>query len=220
MNYDAFKEYSTFKKYFDKQSGVGVPGAKNNVSQQDKIKMGQLNKKLMEETNLNRKIFERRRGELVQYGDELQMLHYDSNSFLEGSKNCSEIDKSCNMVKLNSQGSKMVCFVVEPRYKYRNEGQPVNYGDVVVFRNMKSNQYLHISTRDTVMPKMRTKSNIKLRDPENFKNIVYSNIDSRKLPEEFAALYEVNTASNRSNFTIRAYRSFEDELSHNTIKGG
>jgi hypothetical protein len=40
MNYDAFKEYSTFKKYFDKQSGVGVPGAKNNVSMQDKIKMG------------------------------------------------------------------------------------------------------------------------------------------------------------------------------------
>ena len=40
------------------------------------------------------------------------------------------------MVKLNAQGSKMVCFVVEPRYKYRNEGSPVNYGDVVVFRNL------------------------------------------------------------------------------------
>jgi hypothetical protein len=124
------------------------------------------------------------------------------------------------MVKLNAQGSKMVCFVVEPRYKYRNEGSPVNYGDVVVFRNMKSNQYLHISTRDTVMPKKRSKANIKLRDPENFKNIVYSNIDSRKLPDEFAALYEVNTASNRSNFTIRAYRSYDDDLAENTIKGG
>jgi hypothetical protein len=33
MNYDAFKEFSNFKKYFDKASGVGVPGAKNNVSQ-------------------------------------------------------------------------------------------------------------------------------------------------------------------------------------------
>jgi hypothetical protein len=84
--------------------------------------MGNLSKKLGEEANLNKKIFDRRRGELVTYGDELQMLHYDSKSFLEGSKNCSEIDKSCNMVKLNSQGSKMVCFVVEPRYKYRNPG--------------------------------------------------------------------------------------------------
>jgi len=31
------------------------------------------------------------------------------------------------------------------------------------------------------------------------------------LPDEFAALYEVNTASNRSNFTIRPYRTYEDE---------
>ena len=66
-------------------------------------------------------------------------MHYDSRSFLEGSKSCADIDKSCNLIKLNSQGSKSVCFVVQPRYKYRNEGSPVNYGDVVVFRNMKSN---------------------------------------------------------------------------------
>jgi hypothetical protein len=40
------------------------------------------------------------------------------------------------------------------------------------------------------------------------------------LPDEFAALYEVNTASNRSNFSIRPYRSFEDEDAVNIIKGG
>lgn len=208
MNYDAFKEYSTFKKYYDKASGLGVPGAKSTVSQQDKIKMGNLNKKLQEEVSMNKKIFDRRRGELVSYGDELQMLHFDSKSFLEGSKNCSEIDKSCNMVKLNQQGSKMVVFVVEPRYKYRNEGQSVNYGDVVVFRNMKSNQYLHISTREVVMPKTRNKADINISEPASFKNVVYSQIDRRMLPDEFAALYEVNTASNRSNFTIRPYRSY------------
>ncbi len=101
-------------------------------------------------------------------------MHYDSKYFVEGSKNCSEIDKSCNLVRLIAQGNKQVCFVVEPRYKYRNEGQPVNYGDVVVFRNLKSNQYLHISTRDTVLPKGRTKNDITLKDPENFKNIVQS----------------------------------------------
>ena len=49
MNYDAYKEYSTFKKYFEK---VG-----SNATQQDKIKMGQLNKKLMEESTMNQKIY-------------------------------------------------------------------------------------------------------------------------------------------------------------------
>ena len=80
----------------------------------------------------------------------MHLLHYESKSFLEGSKNCAEIDKSCNMVKLNAQGSKMVCFVVEPRYKYRNEGSPVNYGDVVVFRNLKSN-YIFIFRSVTLL---------------------------------------------------------------------
>jgi hypothetical protein len=40
------------------------------------------------------------------------------------------------------------------------------------------------------------------------------------LPDEFAALYEVNTSSNRSNFTIKPYRRFQDEIQTNTIKGG
>jgi len=70
------------------------------------------------------------------------------------------------------------------------------------------------------MPKGRTKSEIKIKDPDSFKNIVYSQIDRRMLPDEFAARYEVNTSSNRSNFTIRPFRSFEDELEFNTIKGG
>jgi Inositol 1,4,5-trisphosphate/ryanodine receptor len=64
--------------------------------------MGNLNKKLAEESNLNRKLYDRRRGEHINYGEEIQLLHYDSKSFLEGSKNCSEIDKSCNLVRLNA----------------------------------------------------------------------------------------------------------------------
>ena len=51
------------------------------------------------------------------------------------------------------------------------------------------------------MPKGRTKKEIAIKEPENFKNIVMSLIDRRMLPEEFAAQYEINTASNRSNFT-------------------
>ena len=94
MNYDAYKEYSTFKKYFEK---VG-----SNATQQDKIKMDQLKKKLTEESTMNQKIYQRRTGEEVAYGDELQLLHYDSKSFLEGSKLCADIDKSCNLIKLNN----------------------------------------------------------------------------------------------------------------------
>lgn len=114
----------------------------------------------------------------------------------------------------------MVCFIVEPRYKYRNEGQSVNYGDVVVFRNMKSKQYLHISTRSCLLPKPRNKNDIKVANPETFLNIIESQIDRRMLPDEFAPRYEVNTSSNKSNFTIRPYRSWRDDDQTSIIKGG
>ena len=71
------------------------------------------------------------------------------------------------------------------------------------------------------MPKARDKKqDIPIRSPETFKDVVYSNIDRRMLPDEFAAMYEVNTSSITSNFTIRPYRSYQDELDRDTIKGG
>jgi hypothetical protein len=150
--------------------------------------MGNLMKKLQEEKSINQKVFARRKGELVSYGEEVQLLHYDSQSFIEGSKLCSEMDKSCNLIKLTPQGNKNVYFFVTPRYAYRSDGQHVNYGDVVVFRNTKSKQFLHISTREVMMPKIRSKADdIPPRNPETFKNVVYSNIDRRMLPDEFAA---------------------------------
>lgn len=69
MQYDAFKEFSGFKLYYDK----GISNAKNGqgVSQQDKVRMTQLQKKLAEEVETNKKILERRKGEVVQYGNEV-----------------------------------------------------------------------------------------------------------------------------------------------------
>jgi|LauGreDrversion4_2_1035121.scaffolds.fasta_scaffold199940_1 hypothetical protein len=102
MNYDAYKEYSAFKRYYNKQIGAGAEGGigkKQGVSIQDKLRMQQLNKKLAEEISMNKKIQDRRKGELVEYGNEVQLYHYDSQSFLEGSKNCADLDKSCNMVR-------------------------------------------------------------------------------------------------------------------------
>ena len=53
MNYDAFKEYTTFKKYYDKAIHTGAEGGKAKLSNADKLKMSQLNKKLTEEIILN-----------------------------------------------------------------------------------------------------------------------------------------------------------------------
>jgi len=181
--------------------------------------MLQLTKKLNEEIELNKKIFKRRHGELVEYGNEIQLLHYDSKSFLEGSKTCAELDKSCNLLVLKSQGSKSVCFIIEPRYKYRNEGQKVTYGDVVTFRNIKNNMYMHISDREVIGVSVPTLDQI-LPPGCKFLNIVSRKIDKRSPPHLFAPSYEINCSQTRSKFTVRPYRWFEDEGAENIIKGG
>jgi len=65
MQYDAFKEWSILDTQLSQaKSGQGI-------SQQDKIRMAVLKKKLTEENETNKKIFDRRRGETIRYGDEL-----------------------------------------------------------------------------------------------------------------------------------------------------
>jgi len=53
-----------------------------------------------------------------------------------------------------------MCFIIEPRYKYRNTGMAVNYCDVVILRNMKTGQFLHVSDREIFLPNARTKEKI------------------------------------------------------------
>lgn len=84
--------------------------------------MVQLTKKLEEELKENKLILERRVGEQVQYGQEIELVHFDSSGLLEASKTVAEYDKQSNLLKLVEQGSKSVCYYIEPRYKYRSVG--------------------------------------------------------------------------------------------------
>ena len=96
---------------------------KKEVSdEKEDTRLMQLKKKLAEERANNRAIMMRRRGEKIMYGDEVQLVHYDSEAFVSASKTCADRDKSSNLVKLEMEGSKRVYFIIEPRYKYRSEG--------------------------------------------------------------------------------------------------
>lgn len=55
--------------------------------------MVQLTKKLEEELKENQSILKRRIGEQVEYGQEIELVHYDSGMLLEASKTVAEFDK-------------------------------------------------------------------------------------------------------------------------------
>ncbi len=59
----------------------------------DEIRMLQLTKKLEEELKENKNVLERRIGETVQYGQEIELVHFDSQGLLEASKTVAEYDK-------------------------------------------------------------------------------------------------------------------------------
>ena len=69
---------------------------------------------------------------------------------LEASKTVAEYDKQSNLLRIVEQGTKAVCYYIEPRYNYRSFGQKVTYGDVVAFRNVKTDLYIHISDREII----------------------------------------------------------------------
>jgi hypothetical protein len=95
-----------------------------------------------EDTNL--KTIERRRGEFLTYGSEIQIFHVDSESYLCAKKTCAELEKTCNKVELLNKPSQAIYFKILPRYKYRQEGDKIKYGDQIIFLNVKINLYLHV----------------------------------------------------------------------------
>ena len=75
------------------------------------------------------KILNLKRGEFVAYGNEVQLIHADSDLILKAKKECAIVDKSCNKVVLSQNGSGNILFKILPRYKYRQEGEKIYYND-------------------------------------------------------------------------------------------
>ena len=84
------------------------------------------------------------------------------------------------MLNLTEHGSKSVYFIIEPKYKYRSEGQFVTYRDVCKFKNIKTKYYIHISDHEILMPNSELSDDIIRRNEDlktDYLNIVPKNID-------------------------------------------
>ena len=73
-----------------------------------------------------------RKGEFVEYGNEIQLLHVDSGCFLQSTKMCADEDNSCNKVELAPFGTKAVFFKALGGFKYKQEGDRIHYNDQIV----------------------------------------------------------------------------------------
>ena len=109
-----------------------------------KKRLLQLRKKMLDEEESNKKLVERRLGENVTYGSEIQLYHVDSQSYICAKKSSADLERTCNKVTLIDRPSNGIYFKIMPRYKYRQEGERIKYGDQIVFLNTKLSLYLHV----------------------------------------------------------------------------
>ena len=62
------------------------------------------------------------------------------------SKQSAEQDKTCQKIELtNTPSASRTSFQMQPRFKYRQEGDRIVFGDMVLLYNVKNNAYIHFS---------------------------------------------------------------------------
>jgi|TARA_B110001450_G_scaffold238053_1_gene244785 hypothetical protein len=149
-------------------------------------------------------------GEFVEYGNVLQLLHVESQCYIQATKQCADEDNSCSKIDLGEHGSKAVYFKALGGFKYKQEGDRIHYNDQIVFQSVKqANMYLHVTERTLKI------EGLDGRVPENLREgisiITPKKIDRRDPPNIFVPQCEVNLSNNKSKFQIQIYRYFDED---------
>lgn len=86
----------------------------------------------------------------VTFGAEIQLMHSDSKSFLCGSQTCAQYIKIGYECKLSQWYSKFMVFKILPKLKSRNQGEMIQYKDLLIFENVENCSYLGFCFGDSV----------------------------------------------------------------------
>lgn len=97
------------------------------------------------EVRQNNVTLKERLGEIVQYGDVVQLRHVESDLFLKMRSKRAPLDKECKSVVL-AEGSLSSYFRLKPRFKTRSLGTPVYFDDEIMIVSVKQDPlFLHAS---------------------------------------------------------------------------
>lgn len=96
-----------------------MPAGMKDDKNEQKKKLEALEAKLKDEEESNDMTFRRKLGGFVEYGNSLQLLHVDSNCFMQATRSCADEDNSCSKVELAIFGSSDVYFKAIGGFKYK-----------------------------------------------------------------------------------------------------
>lgn len=99
----------------------------------------------LKEDELNEKLRKQSAGELVHYGDDIQLMHKDSGEFLVAKNECSKTDQIGYKLEIRKKTSSRMVFAFFPRYKSHKIGDAIQYGDNLRLKNTMNKNNLAVS---------------------------------------------------------------------------
>ena len=152
---------------------VSDPGLRNHM---EALVKGKEN-----ETTLNKAVMKNKTGNILSFGDTIQLLHVKSNKFITVRPNDLARDERENMkVTLSSDGSVMSWLKIIPRFKINREGEQITNNVEIQLKVLeRSNEFLHCADRPPPRGK-RPEVNSSLESPTSWKISIFQRSDDMK----------------------------------------
>lgn len=121
------------------------------------------------ESNLNRSVMQSKTGNVVYFGDTIQLFHVKSKKYVTALDDLARDERENMKVGLSNDGSVFSWLKVMPRYKINREGEPVINGTEVLLKfSERNNEFLHCADRPPPRGKF-TEVNSSLESPTGWK---------------------------------------------------
>lgn len=164
--YSATNELEDFMGKFDKDQADFT----ENQDQGTRNHFEALLKGKENESTLNRTVMKNKTGNIIMFGDTIQLLHVKSGKFITVRPSDLARDERENMkANLSSDGSVMSWLKILPRYKINREGEQITNNAEILLRVLeRSNEFLHCAERPPPRGK-RIEVNSSLESPTPWK---------------------------------------------------
>lgn len=130
-------------------------------------KLKQLKKLKDLELESNMKLLSQNKKKNVCYGSDVFLMHADSRMFMTGTVSPSESDKSAYKLELSTEFCRGMIFRIMPKYRLRQEGDPIQFHDQIILINIKLSSFTNFQVEKQIELDRQTKEkdSIPLKDP-------------------------------------------------------
>lgn len=139
------KMHSKFAKINQEVQAHQSVGAQSNSNQIMQAILSNAKESVEKENESNMMRMKKLKGAEVHFGDEIQLYHVRSKSYILATKGGTAKDKSAFKLGLSTWPKNEMCFMIKPRYKIHGDGGFIQYKDEVLLFSNKIKAFLEVS---------------------------------------------------------------------------